>query len=195
MGIDVEKLTDEELGEIIASRLAEVRNKSGLAQGQVAKYEKKSKSYISKLESGGNTPNVWVLLARLMHRYQGRKNISTDYVLGLIDEPLPKPDSNSMLEPQRECLDLFSQFSPFFQSVILMIMRALLTQQEVEPALDRFRLLRSLFGEFVGGKSPEELAQEIEELGFDRATSTAMANTLLNGHRGLLRRFNFKHPE
>lgn len=69
----------------IHERLRERREKVGLSQGQVAEYEGLSKSYISKLEGGQNLPNVWPLLLRLAKRYK----TSTDYLLGLTDNPAP----------------------------------------------------------------------------------------------------------
>lgn len=68
----------------IGNRLRESRELAKLKQGQVAEYEDISKSYVSQLESGDNQPN-WELLARLARRYK----VSADYILGLIDKPMP----------------------------------------------------------------------------------------------------------
>jgi len=68
----------------IGERLRETREAAEITIGQVVEYEGISKSYISQLESGRNTPN-WDLLARLARRYK----VSADYILGLIDKPLP----------------------------------------------------------------------------------------------------------
>lgn len=69
----------------IGDRLRERREEAGLEIGQVAQYENLSKSYISQLETGRKQPNVWLLLVKLARRY----GCSTDYLLGLTDDPTP----------------------------------------------------------------------------------------------------------
>ena len=69
----------------ISERLREQREKAKLSQGQVAQYEGVSQGYISKLEIELNAPNVWPLLGQLARRYK----TSTDYLLGLTDDPRP----------------------------------------------------------------------------------------------------------
>lgn len=66
-------------------RLREQRDNAGLTLGQVATYEGVTPQYLSNLEKGRNAPNVWPLLARLARRY----GCSTDYLLGLTDDPTP----------------------------------------------------------------------------------------------------------
>ncbi len=68
-----------------AERLRQRREYIGQSQGQVAQYEGISQTYISALESGRNSPPVWPLLANLARRYR----TSTDYLLGLTDDPRP----------------------------------------------------------------------------------------------------------
>ncbi len=70
---------------ITGERLRQVRKKRGLTIRAVAKYEQISPSYLSGLERGENAPNAWPLLARLARRYR----TSTDYLLGLTDDPRP----------------------------------------------------------------------------------------------------------
>lgn len=82
----------------IKERLKERREKAGLTQGQVSEYEEISRSYISNLERGQNAPEVWGLLAKLAKRY----NTSTDYLLGLTDDPRPLTALQAVSEEKAE---------------------------------------------------------------------------------------------
>lgn len=82
----------------IRERLRERREKAGLTQGQVSEYEEISRSYISNLERGQNAPDVWGLQARLAKRY----NTSTDYLLGLTDDPRPPASAQVLAEEKAE---------------------------------------------------------------------------------------------
>lgn len=70
---------------IWSRRLAERREAVGLSQGQVGLLEEVSPQYLSKLENGVNDPAVWALLGRLARRYR----TTSDYLLGLSDDPSP----------------------------------------------------------------------------------------------------------
>jgi len=72
----------------IGDRLRERRKEIELTLGQVAEYEGVSKTYLSSLERGVNEPNVWHLVARLAKRY----DTTTDYLLGLTDDPSPRSE-------------------------------------------------------------------------------------------------------
>ena len=78
----------------IGKRLRERRENAGLTQGQVAAYEGYDVNYISKLERGTNHPNVWPLLARLAERYR----TTTDYLLGVTDDPSQQRAENRVQE-------------------------------------------------------------------------------------------------
>lgn len=69
----------------IGQRLREQRERAHLTQGQVAAFEECDVNYISKLERGVNKPNVWPMLARLARRY----HTTTDYLLGISEDPNP----------------------------------------------------------------------------------------------------------
>lgn len=71
--------------EVWARRLVERREAADLSQGQVSVLEGVSPQYLSKLENGVNSPNVWPLLARLARRY----HTTTDYLLGISEDPNP----------------------------------------------------------------------------------------------------------
>lgn len=65
-------------------RRARIKN-TKLTIGQVVALEGFSKSYISDLETGAQFPSSWETLRKLAVRYK----TSADYILELIDEPLP----------------------------------------------------------------------------------------------------------
>lgn len=69
----------------MGERLRERREAAGLSAGQVEEYENIGRQYLSKLELGTNRPPTWGLLARLARRYR----TTTDYLLGLTDDPSP----------------------------------------------------------------------------------------------------------
>lgn len=69
----------------MGERLKERRETIGLTLGQVGTYEGVSAQYLSQLETGKRTPNVWALLGALAQRYR----TSADYLLGLTDNPAP----------------------------------------------------------------------------------------------------------
>lgn len=80
----------------VGERLRNQREQARLTLGQVGEYEHLSAQYLSRLERGVNDPAVWGLLARLAKRY----STSTDYLLGLTDDPRP-PASAQVLEEEK----------------------------------------------------------------------------------------------
>lgn len=92
---------------LIPSRLRERREQAKLTQGQVAQYEGITPQYLYKLEQGINSPPTWSLLARLAQRYK----CTTDYLLGLTDNPngyAPAPELPSF---GREVLEVMERLS------------------------------------------------------------------------------------
>jgi transcriptional regulator with XRE-family HTH domain len=85
-------------------RLRSQRKKRGLSLRAVAKYEKKSPSYLSALERGENEPGVWELLASLTRRY----GTTADYLLGLTDDPCPP--AVDIKKPPAEAEDLIDSY-------------------------------------------------------------------------------------
>ncbi|MCC9078840.1 helix-turn-helix domain-containing protein [Litorilinea aerophila] len=71
-----------------------MREQQGLSIRAVARQEQISPSYLSGLERGENAPNVWPLLARLARRY----GTTTDYLLGLTDDPRPVEGAGRVLQ-------------------------------------------------------------------------------------------------
>ena len=76
----------------VGQRLRKMREDAGLTLGQVSAYEDVSAQYLSGLELGKNSPNVWPLLAKLARRY----NTTADYLLGLTDDPSPRGEESEI---------------------------------------------------------------------------------------------------
>ncbi|WHH59327.1 helix-turn-helix transcriptional regulator [Petroclostridium sp. X23] len=74
---------------MIGERLYELRKDAGLTQEELAKVLSLSKYTISSYEKEKSTPNddIKILIAKYF-------NVSVDYLLGLIDEPLPHKNEN-----------------------------------------------------------------------------------------------------
>lgn len=127
-------------------RLRLSRERAKLSQGQVAHYEGKSKGYISDLERGRNDPNAWDLIARLARRY----HTTTDYLLGLTDDPNPPagvaPATNHVGEARGEyatkleIVHLYETLEAGQQEALVAVARSLVDAQE----RSRRSLLRSL---------------------------------------------------
>lgn len=67
----------------IGRRLRERREAAGLTGDDVTERGGPGKSYLSQLETGARGPNSWPLIALLARLYE----TSTDYLLGLTDDP------------------------------------------------------------------------------------------------------------
>lgn len=80
----------------IGERLRERRLEIGLSLGQVGEYEGVTPQYLSNLEHGRNQPNVWLLLTKLAMRYR----TTTDYLLGITDDPSPWAERDAFDAPQ-----------------------------------------------------------------------------------------------
>lgn len=91
----------------VGERLREQRQRAGLSLGQVGAYEGLTPQYLSGLERGKNNPPVWELLAKLAKRF----HCTTDYLLGLTDNPngyAPAPELPSF---GREVLEVMARLS------------------------------------------------------------------------------------
>jgi transcriptional regulator with XRE-family HTH domain len=96
----------------IGERLRQQRERLKLTLGQVAEYEDIGRQYLSKLELGINTPPTWPLLARLARRY----HVSSDYLLGLVDNTAGRAD----LAPEEEALLIAWQSLPEEQRLVML---------------------------------------------------------------------------
>lgn len=128
-------------------RLREQRNKAGLTQGQVETYEGITKQYLSDLERGRNDPNVWSLIARLAKRY----HCSTDYLLGLTDDPSPTGQAS---EIQR----IYDRLSPERQRDVLYIADNWLRE---ESTAYQDEVLIKLIEDHEGDEFTRELLDEL----------------------------------
>lgn len=105
----------------MGERLKERREYIGLTLGQVGTYEGVTAQYLSQLETGKRTPNVWALLGALAQRYR----TSADYLLGLTDNPAPIGRINTAPggEAVTELIDVVLDMSDTRRREILAIAR------------------------------------------------------------------------
>ena len=152
-------------------RLRERREAAGLSLGQVAEYEGKHKSQISKLETGYSDPPSWPLLAALARRYR----TSTDYLLGLSDDP--SPATVRELPPHgAEVLEIMRELGPMQQMQLLR--HAQVLQEDFAREVLWFSLRDQLI-ERLGIAQVRELNDELStslaELGLDKFENRLMA--------------------
>lgn len=129
---------------ITGERLRLMREQQGLSIRAVARQEQISPSYLSGLERGENAPNVWPLLARLARRY----GTTTDYLLGLTDDPRPVERAGRVLQEggvpyqtftdaERTLLAHFRRLPEDLQNSLLQFVEALAQQTgQVAPTTD-----------------------------------------------------------
>lgn len=134
----------------IGQRLRERRTLTGLTLGQVAEYENVSKGYISELERGVKSPNVWPLLSALARRY----DCSADYLLGLTDDPTPAGQAS-------EIQWLYNRLSPGRQADLVAM--ADLWLRDEYPAY-RLELVDKMLDRMEGAQTREELGALVMEL-------------------------------
>jgi transcriptional regulator with XRE-family HTH domain len=89
------------MGNVIGERLKQARERAGLSQGQVSKYDKMAKSRISEIERGDGQPTAEALIL-----FAKRYNTSTDYLLGITDDPTPSAFEGEEAELVRLVLSL-----------------------------------------------------------------------------------------
>ena len=102
----------------MGKRLKECREAAGLTLGQVGTYEGVSAQYLSQLETGKRAPGVWPLLGNLARRYR----VSTDYLLGLVDDPAGRRDLET---EELEALRLWEALDSGQRRLVLDTMKAL----------------------------------------------------------------------
>jgi transcriptional regulator with XRE-family HTH domain len=120
----------------VGERLKERRESVNLTLGQVGAYEDVTAQYLSQLETGKRTPNVWALLKRLAGRYR----TSADYLLGITDDPTPMRDKGELAPEARQLLSLFRQLAIPRQRDLVAIAETYIDLDQPEPdklTLDR----------------------------------------------------------
>lgn len=85
--------------DVYGGRLRERRTRAGYTQSDVARLLGVGQSYIANLEIGNNRPPALKLAAQFARVYR----TSTDYLLGVTDNPIP-PGGGSMPEDMGEML-------------------------------------------------------------------------------------------
>ena len=92
----------------LGSRLKELREYKSLSQGQVAKYARVSQSTLSDLERGEIAPKTIDAVINLARYF----NCSTDYLLGVTDDPTPNSGGEAVPPFGIELLDILRELSP-----------------------------------------------------------------------------------
>ncbi len=156
----------------IGERLRERRNAIGLSLGQVEEYEGLTAQYLSDLERGRNQPNVWPLIARLAKRYR----TTTDYLLGLTEDPSPRREE-PIPPTMREVLSLGEHWSAARQDELLAHARVLDEAQRADNLVSYDQVLAT-FRRLAG---PDSVTDLEELLRADAAGDTATARRLFDG--------------
>ena len=110
----------------IGERIRELRTAKGQTGGQVATYLGITSVHVSNIESGKRKPSL-DLLAKLAHYF----GCSTDYLLGLTDDPSPAGEASDMqrlynrlsLERKKDLVEMadlwLREESPAYQEELL----------------------------------------------------------------------------
>jgi transcriptional regulator with XRE-family HTH domain len=122
----------------LGDRFKKARDRVGLSQGQVAEYAETGQGYLSNIELNKRWPSTWELLEKLARQYK----TSTDYLLGLTDDPKPYQvnaiDNDKMTAEQVELLqqiiDEFSALSAGQQRFAINMLRMMRQAEEEEHA-------------------------------------------------------------
>jgi transcriptional regulator with XRE-family HTH domain len=160
-----------------AERLRERREAAGLSLGQVAEYEGRHKSQISKLETGYSEPPAWALIASLARRYR----TSSDYLLGLTDDPSPAA-LRELPAFGADVLAILRLLPPVYQRQVLDHAEAV-KQAFVDSVW--YRLLDEIFVPVVGETRTREMAAEIRSL-YEQGGDAAVLEWFEINHRLML---------
>jgi len=109
----------------LATRLRERRERRNLKNSQVALYMGLSTAHVSYLESGKREPSL-DLLVRLAEYY----HCSTDYLLGLTDDPRPA-NKQAMSEAAVDAVNLIDSLPPEKRPSAVELLRAIIVFAEV----------------------------------------------------------------
>ena len=156
-------------------RLRERRQTAGIEIKETALRLGKSYQYIRQLEEGINSPPAWPLIAGLAKLY----DCSTDYLLGLTDDP--RPNANSPLSPEgRELLELYEGLSVRTRRQLLAMVQALAAEEAAWRSYDMgATFVESLYGEEYLAAFNERLSALAVEFGSMDAALDHMRTLLL----------------
>ncbi len=104
-------MTTSSTREIFSIRLKELRKNKGISQRELARKVKVSSAMVSDYEAGKRSPTIEVL--EKFARFFG---VSTDYLLGLTDNPSPKHEE--LPEVIRKKLERFDKLEQFYQIIV-----------------------------------------------------------------------------
>jgi transcriptional regulator with XRE-family HTH domain len=122
----------------LGDRFKKARDRAGLSQGQVAEYAQTAQGYISDIEHDKRSPGGWNLLVQLATQYK----TSTDYLLGLTDDPrayqVDATENEKLTAEQvgllQQAIDEFSALSAGQQRFAINMLRMMRQAEEDEHA-------------------------------------------------------------
>ncbi len=122
----------------LGDRFKKARDRVGLSQGQVAEYAETGQGYLSNIELNKRWPSTWELLEKLARQYK----TSTDYLLGLTDDPKPyqvnATDNDKLTAEQvgllQQVLDEYSALSASQQRFAINMLHMMRQAEEEEHA-------------------------------------------------------------
>lgn len=117
---------------VTADRLKQLRDKLNFSQKSLETFAGLKQRTLSQWESG-NTPDSFGWLGKLAQRYE----VSTDYLLGLTDDPTPAGEVS-------EIQQLFDMLSPEAQKHALESVRGILEGESEEYRIERLGELLDL---------------------------------------------------
>ena len=155
----------------MGKRLRASRNRAKLSLGQVAEYEGVSVTYLSALERGANRPNVWDLLARLAQRYR----VSSDYLLGISEDPTPAAERRPLLSHEQEIMDLMPQLSDARRAELLAHMQVALDAQVRADNYREMAIYVERLNEVAGAEAMVVLRQMLDAVASGDAAAALLA--------------------
>lgn len=111
-------------------RLKELRKKRNATQQEVADMLNITRAAYSNIENGKRDPDTETIV-RLAQFF----NVSTDYLLGLTDNPAPIPQLQ-ISQQDRTILDEIKSLSPERQKALEIALRILKSEEEEKSALE-----------------------------------------------------------
>lgn len=137
----------------LGERLRELRKRLKLSQGQLEAYAGVSQSTISDLERGQIAPKTLDAVIQLAKYY----DCSTDYLLGLTDEPTPQ--RSDLPDGGPDLVDIFRHLSDLRRAELLDIATALF-ELEQKAASAQPTLLEVTLERIRNGDPPRIIGEE-----------------------------------
>ena len=152
----------------LAERLKERREKRRLRNGQVALYLGITTSYVSQMENGKKQPSLEVL-TRLAKYY----DTTTDYLLGLSDDPSPRRDA-PLPEVNLAVLGILDELSEGRRAELLAHARVLYEAEQTVNVRE-YRRMRAMVLRMPDGKRIAQVLDDALRAGSSGDLAAALA--------------------